>query len=436
MENPVVSEVVRTLDVSSIDEFHFLRNILIAGSVGTGKTNLAKLLIQRAVELGDVFILDVKGEYRDVIQWAYQRGYLASTLAVGRPSYLKLNPLEPPLGVNPSVWVANVADIITRGYGLGEPSRRILQDCIHYLYREHHVTGSMEESLTWPTLRELEQAVEKFHTMGSRELNTKRALVSRLHLMSAGELGKGLNTMVGFDPSFFSDRVVAVELDWVNSVRDQQVLAEFLVGAIWESRKATFSERDRLMVIVFEEAHRFIPEARPKWEHGNRTLLERCYAEGRSYGLGLVAVDQQPSLLSRYITANTGTKFGGRLTTHNDVQLIVDALALQEEIIPESRFRKLLPGQMYGQVVNAPESQLDITTGFSVYQIPQIELGKTTESLDRQTESQRWFESKYKTALMNYFQHIQMKKWGKQPSQFQLKEMEWFLSKEITKLNI
>ena len=132
----------------------------------------------------------------------------------------------------------------------------------------------------------------------------------------------------------------------------------------------------------------------------------------------------------------TGTKFGGRLTTHNDVQLIVDALALQEEIIPESRFRKLLPGQMYGQVVNAPESQLDITTGFSVYQIPQIELGKTTESLDRQTESQRWFESKYKTALMNYFQHIQMKKWGKQPSQFQLKEMEWFLSKEITKLNI
>ncbi len=429
--NAFVSQVVRPFDSSLLDEFHFLRNILIAGSVGAGKTNLAKILVQRAVELGDVFILDVKGEYRDVIQWAYHCGYSASSLAVGRLPCLKLNPLEPPLGVNPSVWVANVADIITRGYGLGEPSRRILQDCIHALYREHYLTESIDVPMVWPTLRELEMAVEEFPTKGSRELNTQRALVSRLHLMSAGELGKSLNTMVGFDPSFFTQRIVTVELDWVNSVRDQQVLAELLVSALWEYRKVNDAERERLMTILFEEAHRFIPEARPKWEQGNRTLLERCYAEGRTYGLGLIAIDQQPSLLSRYVTANTGTKFAGRLSTHIDVQLIVDALVLQEEIIPESRFRHLLPGQMYGHLVSAPESHTDLTMGFDVYQIESYEVELDKTCTNQWVEARIWFQEKFKTALMNAFKHIQIKKWNDSPSPQLVEKIQTFILREI-----
>ena len=430
-----MSQPIRAFSASVLEEFHFLRNMLIAGSVGTGKTNLAKIVIQRAVELGDVVILDVKGEYRDVIQWAYDRGRLASALAIGRVPYLKLNPLEPPLGVKPSVWAANVADIITRCYGLGEPSRRILQDCIHTLYREHCISGVKDEQVAWPTLRELETVVQEFRTQGSRELNTKRSLLSRLHLMSAGELGRSLNTLVGFDPSFFTQRVTAVELDWVNSMRDQQVIAELLVSALWEYRKVQIEERDRLTTIVFEEAHRFIPEERPKRELGNRTLLERCFAEGRSYGFGLIALDQQPSLLSRYVIANTGTKFAGRLTNHQDVQLMVDALVLQEEVIPETQFRKLIPGQMYGHLVHNLKVQYDLSLGFDIYQIPPFQPAKNVDTISVSKEEQFWFQSKIKTALQNIFIQVHRVQWNKNPLASLQNEIEAFIDREITKMN-
>ena len=411
-----------------------MRNVLVAGSVGAGKTNLAKLLVRRATQLGSVLILDVKHEYGDVIAWAREAGLLAEELSVGEKPLLKVNPLEPPLNVVPEVWVGCVADIITRCYGLSEPSRRILQDCILQVYEGHGLLDLEGYPLTWPTLRELEQEVARFPAEGVNEASSKRALESRLHLMTMGTLGKSLNTMVGFDPGFFTGKVVAVGLDGVASLRDQRVVGELVVGALWEFRRANPPVQQILHTIVFEEAHRFVPEARSSWEQGTRTLLERCFAEGRSYGLGLVAVDQQPSLLSRYVLANTGTKFAGRLASHEDVQLVVDNFVMQEEPLPEFRFRKLLPGQMYAQLTYAPSSTMEWGPGYQLFQIPQItKLNSSQEGLG--VTGTAWFQQKLKNAILTTYHALQEQNPRLSISELSSAEIERMLHRYINESN-
>jgi hypothetical protein len=417
-------------DPASLTAFHLLRNVLITGSVGAGKTVLAKVLIQRAAQLGDVLVLDVKGEYGDSIAWARERGWAATTLAVGREPRLRLNPLEPPPGVVPSVWITNVADIVTRCYGLGEPSRRILQDCILTLYRDHGLEGVSEGPVTWPTLRELEHAVAAFRAVGSREVNSRRSLESRLHLMAAGELGKSLNTMVGFDATFFVDRAVAVALDWVSNLRDQRVLGEFLVSALWEWRRANPNTRQRLHLVFLEEAHRFVPEARTPWERGTRTLLEQCFAEARSYGFGMVAVDQQPSLLSRYVLANTGTKFAGRLSSEEDVQLMIDALLLHEVLGPEVLLRKLLPGQMYGQLLYGAGDDATWGRGHHCFTVP-FAASTSSSVVLASNDAPAWFSHKLHSALLNAFRTGFGTLGSKRASLSVTQELEQFVQRQV-----
>ena len=431
-----LSRLFRPFDPAGLGRFHFLRNLLVVGSVGAGKTTLAKLLVERASQLGDVLVVDVKGEYRDVVAWVREEGGAAEVLAVGRRPRLKLNPLEPPPGVVPSVWAGCVSDIITRCYGLGEPSRRILQDCIMELYRSHGLEGVFMEPVTWPTLRELERAVAHFPAVGGREVNSRRALESRLHLMAAGELGSSLNTMVGFDPTFFRGRVVAVELDWVNSVRDQRVVGELLVGALWEWRKANPAARRRLQVVVLEEAHRFVPEARAAWERGTRTLLERCFAEGRSYGLGLVAVDQQPGLLSRYVIANTGSKFAGRLSSAEDANLVMDTLLMGRRVRPDPLFHRFLPGQMYGQICTSrieggPEMGRSGRRGsFHLYAIPRPSHIRDQQEAPQLGEAHTWYAEKFGRAALLNFQRLHLQRTGNPPPTLLLHQLMSFANKQ------
>ncbi len=417
---------------SSFTSLHFLRNILVVGSVGSGKTSFVKILLRRALDFGDILVLDVKGEYRDLITTAREASRSGSVLAVGRDPLLKLNPLEPPPRVSTSAWVGRVADIITRCYGLGEPSRRILQDCIEVLYREHDLHGVGAEVVTWPTLRELEKKVAEFPVKGSRESNSRRALESRLHLMTTGELGKSLNTMVGFDPAFFSDRIVSVELDWTTNLRDQRVLGELLVSGLWEYRKANPQVRERLHVVVFEEAHRFVPEARTSWDRGSRTLLEQCFAEGRAYGFGLVAVDQQPSLLSRYVIANTGSKFSGRLASPADAQLIISALQMQRMLGAEPMLRKLLPGDMFAQVLFTRDSIDKRVKDYKYYRVPFIHPLESPSDRLLTSEADAIYTEKLQSALIDTFNRHHKNKDGRIISPLLMNKIETFIRLQIS----
>jgi hypothetical protein len=73
------------------------------------------------------------------------------------------------------------------------------------------------------------------------------------------------------------------------------------------------------VLVVLEEAHRYIPEGR---ETRARALFERVAREGRKFGVGLMVASQRPSELARTVLAQCGTLVAHRTVNPDDQDLI------------------------------------------------------------------------------------------------------------------
>ena len=294
-----------------------LRHVLIVGATGSGKTNHAFHVIQKAMDRPETrcFVIDVKKEYRrlaDVMQLRVK------ILAIGDEPKARFNPLAPPRGVSTDLWDRAFTDIFTRAYGLAEPSRRIILDSL---------TALRDGSRVQPTLRELERKVAGFEAKSGKEQGSLRSTESRLHLINSGPLGESLNSEETFDPDPL-ERVTIFEIGRIDFLHDQRFLAELVLMQMWQKDKANPPDAGETLrrFIVVEEAHRYLSEERPPEQRGNRTLLELAIAEARRYGWGFLVIDQMPLLLSRYVWDNAGTILVHRLANLESYRHVKEAL--------------------------------------------------------------------------------------------------------------
>lgn len=89
------------------------------------------------------------------------------------------------------------------------------------------------------------------------------------------------------------------------------------------------------LLLVLEEAHRFIPSRRDSGVAGSRSALvfERIAKEGRKFGLALLLASQRPSELSETVVAQCGTVIAHRLTHEADQSLLRHATALSSRAL-------------------------------------------------------------------------------------------------------
>jgi uncharacterized protein len=78
--------------------------------------------------------------------------------------------------------------------------------------------------------------------------------------------------------------------------------------ALWSDRKPLPP-----VLLVCEEAHRYIPAAEPIGFGATTRAITRIAKEGRKYGVSLALISQQPSQLSAQVLAQCGTIFAMRL---------------------------------------------------------------------------------------------------------------------------
>jgi DNA helicase HerA-like ATPase len=83
--------------------------------------------------------------------------------------------------------------------------------------------------------------------------------------------------------------------------------------AIWSR-----SETPRPILLVCEEAHRYIPSDRVTTGSAVRSVLERIAKEGRKYGVSLGLVTQRPSDLAEGVLSQCGTIIAMRLNNERD----------------------------------------------------------------------------------------------------------------------
>ena len=89
------------------------------------------------------------------------------------------------------------------------------------------------------------------------------------------------------------------------------------------------------MLLVLEEAHRFIPSRQDAEGRGSRSasVFERIAKEGRKFGLSLLLASQRPSELSETVVAQCGTVIAHRLTHEADQSILRHATALSSRAL-------------------------------------------------------------------------------------------------------
>ncbi len=117
-------------------EDEFIQHIGIFGRSGSGKTNLAYLLLRELIKAGKpLLVFDWKRNYRDLLRTPGFPNLLVFT--VGRDvAPFRFNPLIPPPGTPATVWLKKLIEVMCHAYYLGEGVTVLLMRAIDHLYRQ------------------------------------------------------------------------------------------------------------------------------------------------------------------------------------------------------------------------------------------------------------------------------------------------------------
>ena len=306
------------------------KHFAVLGSTGTGKSSALALLIHRFVDQlpnGHIIILDPHNEYRNAFQ---ENGVHFDTENLSLPYWL-MN-LEEHIEVFIGRRTADreiEVDILKRcllaarmrGPSTKKEDRITVDTPVPYrlndLIHELEVNmGKLEKPETLLPFLKLRNKIEElkndrrytFLLSGLLVSDNLNEIVSRLLRFPVD--GRPVSTLdLSGVPSDIVDVVVSV-------------LARLVFDfAVW-SRK----ENSRPLLLVCEEAHRYVPEARIDQFGAARKSLERIAKEGRKYGVSLGLISQRPSELSESVLSQCGTFLAMRMNNERDKRFVESAV--------------------------------------------------------------------------------------------------------------
>jgi hypothetical protein len=315
------------------------RNLGIFGTVGSGKSNTAQVIVEEAARNGwAVVVLDVEGEYTEMDLPAEDR--LAAGLArFGRqPEGLKdfqvLYPascVSDKAGAEP--FTLRLADfdagVIGEILQVTLPERNALLDCVeHWLQkaRASRLTASEPQGLE-ALLDASPQARLPFTVRSLRERAAERSsrstefmdftgLQAKLSWLMQCEAFDQIN-MHGLDPArmLAPGRVTVVDVSVANDVVKNMVTADLLRKAF--ALKVTKADAPPTL-LVLEEAHSFISKERVQSMQATLHMLRNVTRRGRKRWLAMAFVSQQPGHLPPELFELCNTRIVHTLrSTHN-----------------------------------------------------------------------------------------------------------------------
>ncbi|MET0271029.1 MAG: DUF87 domain-containing protein [Sphingomonas sp.] len=319
------------------------KHFALLGSTGTGKSTSAALILHRICEMapeGHVVMIDPHGEYPAAFR---ETGELLDVDNLAMPYWL-MNFAEHVEVVVTSTGADRQldSDILAKcllaaraknrcAGGLTKltvdsPVPYLLSDLLAILQAE---MGRMDKAGGAAPYMRLKTKIEElradpryaFMFSGMLVSDTLGAFLARIFRLPGD--GKPISIVdVSGVPGDITNVVVAM-------------LARLVFDyAVWSR-----GERQRPVLLVCEEAHRYIPSDRVTTGAAARTILERIAKEGRKYGVSLGLVTQRPSDLAEGVLSQCGTIISLRLNNDRDQAFVRAAM-------PEGSrgFLDVLPG--------------------------------------------------------------------------------------------
>jgi len=306
------------------------KHFALLGSTGTGKSTSAALILHRICDLapeGHIVMIDPHGEYSAAFNG---NGALFDVNNLALP-YWMMNFAE-----HCEVFVTSKGDdrqtdcdILARCLLQARQKNRIaesigrltvdapipylLSDLINIIQAE---MGKMDKATSSAPFMRLKGKIEeikadpRYNFMFSGMLvgDTMAEFVSKIFRLPSE--GKPISIIdVSSMPSDITSTVVAVL---------SRMVFDY---AIWSR-----TEPQRPVLLVCEEAHRYIPSDRVSGESSVRAILERIAKEGRKYGVSLGLITQRPSDLAEGVLSQCGTILSMRLNNDRDQAFVRAAM--------------------------------------------------------------------------------------------------------------
>jgi len=313
-----------------LEEEDFIKHILISGITGAGKTNLSFIMLQNLLKSGKPFLVfDWKQSYRELKELPDFKDLKIIRLG-NLDCNFKFNPLIPPPGVHPKHWLALLIDVIKHAFYIAHGGEYFFRKGIDALYKRN---GVYEGKNNYPIFENLEKLLLQEYVRGREMLwmsSVKRVLAS---LTFSGLLCETINSYEQTDLEELFKNNIIFEMDNLATI-EKIFLVEALLLWIYHYRKNQGKTNKLRQVILIEEAHHTL-SAKKEYMTGEETIIESVIRMIREFGVGIIAIDQEPSKLSNSILANTNCKICFNLGHGNDIAAMSKAMNLT---LIESRF--------------------------------------------------------------------------------------------------
>jgi len=355
-----------------VDMNDLVRHTLVCGSTGSGKSYTCKRILSELLKK-KIPVLVIEPAKDDYVRWALEMNKsLPEDMQFqifmpgfdefeGTPlQHLKLNPFEPAAMKGAKVDMMSRCENLVALLNASLPTDDILPVLVdetvycHYQghYREAFTCGRpMEQQEVYPPLSMLTAMAQYVLSRRNYEAkvrdNLTACLQTRFQYLTRGTRGQLLDVDRSTDWSTLFDRPTIINISGISAAKDKALIMSLLMLSLYEYRKSQYANdpayradaaANKLKhITLVEEAHNVLlkPEGAAAGS-GNpqqvvADLFSNMLSEIRSYGQGLMIVDQVPTRLIPDAIKNTNYKIVHRLTAPDDCQIMAASLALRED---------------------------------------------------------------------------------------------------------
>lgn len=336
---------------AGISKTELLQNMGIYGRSGAGKSNFCYHLIKQLDQRGIHYLFfDQKRNLRDLL---FSLKNKVNIYTAGR-SLLKFgfNPFITPPGLEPSVYIGQLVDVMASAFTLGEGAKSIVQKAIAACYRQGNACPTTDDIIVEIDRIEAKERIRGWKISALRAMESLRFSNIASDPISQEEMTRTLiheNTVIELDGLGNSARsfLIPILYQWIFQV------------------KLNSPGREKLeMAIITDEAHIVFGKQQGR---SSETLMDRLFRMTRELGIANIILDQTPTLISKAVLANCYTTIFLNLSGVTDQTLAASVCLLDSE---DRRYFSMLP---VGQAIC--KLQGNYTSAF-LLEIPWIQFNK------------------------------------------------------------
>jgi len=306
------------------------KHFALLGSTGTGKSTAAALILHRICDMspqGHIVMIDPHGEYGAAFAG---NGEVYGTANLELPYWLMnfeehcevlITSQGPERAQDRDILAkcllaARSRNRLAEGIGrltVDSPVPYLLSDLVTILANEMGKLDKTTSTLPYIRLRTRLDEIRSdprfgFMFSGMLVADTMQAFLSKIFRLPSQ--GKPISIV---DTSAMPSEITHVVVS---------VLARLIFDfAIWAR-----GEEQKPILLVCEEAHRYIPATSTGEGQSVRRILERIAKEGRKYGVSLGLITQRPSDLAEGVLSQCGTIIAMRLNNDRDQNFVKAAM--------------------------------------------------------------------------------------------------------------